>query len=101
MAKKGVPERRTIGIHCSACRTLLYRYSKGGTIALLGVARHDGLVTAQVGRRALECIEPQVGLTRPGIGAVTMEAVLRQDGPDVPVELRKSTPRWVSWVLWR
>jgi len=28
-------ERRTIGIHCAGCRTLLYRYRKGGTGALV------------------------------------------------------------------
>jgi len=27
--------RRTIGIHCRACRTLLYKYSKGGTGGLV------------------------------------------------------------------
>ncbi len=27
--------RRTIGIHCQKCRTLLYRYSKGGTGGLV------------------------------------------------------------------
>ncbi len=35
MAKKGDPERRTIGIHCAACRSLLYRYRKGGTGGLV------------------------------------------------------------------
>jgi ribosomal protein S27E len=29
------PARRTIGIHCLKCRTLLYRYSKGGTGGLV------------------------------------------------------------------
>jgi uncharacterized Zn finger protein (UPF0148 family) len=28
-------ERRTIAIHCSKCRTLLYRYKKGGTGGLV------------------------------------------------------------------
>lgn len=28
-------QRRTIGIHCRKCRTLLYRYRKGGTGALV------------------------------------------------------------------
>ncbi len=28
-------DRRTIGIHCMGCRTLLYRYSKGGTGGLV------------------------------------------------------------------
>ncbi len=28
-------ERRTIGIHCAGCRSLLYRYKKGGTGALV------------------------------------------------------------------
>ena len=28
MAGKGVPDRRTIGIHCMKCRVLLYRYAK-------------------------------------------------------------------------
>ena len=32
---KGAPERRTIAIHCNRCRTLLYRYRKGGTGALV------------------------------------------------------------------
>ena len=27
--------RRTIGIHCRGCRTLLYKYSKGGTGGLV------------------------------------------------------------------
>jgi len=35
MAKKGEPERRTISIHCAGCRTLLYRYKKGGTGGLV------------------------------------------------------------------
>ena len=30
-----MPERRTISIHCMGCRTLLYRYSKGGTGGLV------------------------------------------------------------------
>jgi hypothetical protein len=30
-----MPGRRTIAIHCAACRTLLYRYRKGGTGALV------------------------------------------------------------------
>lgn len=28
-------ERRTIAIHCSGCRSLLYRYRKGGTGGLV------------------------------------------------------------------
>ena len=28
-------ERRTIAIHCARCRTLLYRYKKGGTGGLV------------------------------------------------------------------
>ena len=32
---KGDPERRTIAIHCAGCNTLLYRYRKGGTGALV------------------------------------------------------------------
>ena len=32
---RGTPERRTIRIHCAGCRTLLYRYRKGGTGALV------------------------------------------------------------------
>ena len=28
-------ERRTISIHCRSCRTLLYRYRKGGSGALV------------------------------------------------------------------
>ena len=32
---KGAPERRTIAIHCMKCRTLLYRYKKGGTGGLV------------------------------------------------------------------
>ena len=35
MAKQGDPERRTIGIHCAACRSLLYRYRKGGSGGLV------------------------------------------------------------------
>ena len=35
MGKKGAPERRTISIHCLGCRTLLYRYKKGGTGSLV------------------------------------------------------------------
>jgi LSD1 subclass zinc finger protein len=35
MAKKSAPDRRTIAIHCASCRTLLYRYSKGGTGGLV------------------------------------------------------------------
>jgi len=35
MAKKGNVERRTIGIHCSGCRVLLYKYKKGGTGGLV------------------------------------------------------------------
>jgi hypothetical protein len=30
-----VVERRTIGIHCMKCRSLLYRYKKGGTGGLV------------------------------------------------------------------
>lgn len=33
--KRGTPERRTIAIHCRACRNLLYRYRKGGTGGLV------------------------------------------------------------------
>jgi len=32
---KGSPERRTISIHCAGCRSLLYRYRKGGTGGLV------------------------------------------------------------------
>jgi len=32
---KGQPKRRTIAIHCAACRTLLYRYRKGGRGSLV------------------------------------------------------------------
>ena len=35
MAKKGDPDRRTIGIHCAGCRSLLYKYRKGGTGGLV------------------------------------------------------------------
>ena len=35
MAKKGDPDRRTIGIHCASCRRLLYKYRKGGTGGLV------------------------------------------------------------------
>lgn len=35
MAKKGTAPRRTISIHCLKCRTLLYRYGKGGTGGLV------------------------------------------------------------------
>lgn len=35
MARKGNPARRTISIHCLGCRTLLYRYAKGGTGGLV------------------------------------------------------------------
>lgn len=35
MASRGQPERRTISIHCGRCRTLLYRYRKGGTGGLV------------------------------------------------------------------
>ena len=35
MASKGDPQRRTIDIHCARCRTLLYRYRKGGSGALV------------------------------------------------------------------
>jgi hypothetical protein len=30
-----MPDRRTIAIHCARCRTLLYRYRKGGTGGLV------------------------------------------------------------------
>ena len=30
MAKKEKVDRRTISIHCAKCRTLLYKYHKGG-----------------------------------------------------------------------
>jgi LSD1 subclass zinc finger protein len=32
---RGSPQRRTISIHCAGCRTLLYRYRKGGTGGLV------------------------------------------------------------------
>ena len=32
---KNNPERRTISIHCAGCRSLLYRYRKGGTGGLV------------------------------------------------------------------
>ena len=35
MANRGTPHRRTIAIHCASCRTLLYRYHKGGTGGLV------------------------------------------------------------------
>ena len=35
MGPRGSPERRTIEIHCAKCRTLLYRYAKGGTGGLV------------------------------------------------------------------
>ena len=30
-----MPDRRTISIHCAKCRTLIYRYKKGGTGGLV------------------------------------------------------------------
>ncbi|UCF66927.1 MAG: hypothetical protein JSV80_14245 [Acidobacteriota bacterium] len=35
MTPRGSSHRRTIGIHCRRCRTLLYRYHKGGTGGLV------------------------------------------------------------------
>jgi hypothetical protein len=35
MTSRGQPQRRTIAIHCAGCRTLLYRYRKGGTGGLV------------------------------------------------------------------
>lgn len=35
MSRKGAPDRRTISILCLKCRTLLYRYRKGGTGGLV------------------------------------------------------------------
>lgn len=35
MSPRGAPRRRTISIHCRACRTLLYKYAKGGTGSLV------------------------------------------------------------------
>jgi hypothetical protein len=35
MTQARAPERRTITIHCSGCRALLYRYRKGGTGGLV------------------------------------------------------------------
>ncbi|MEQ8767838.1 MAG: hypothetical protein RL885_28300 [Planctomycetota bacterium] len=32
---KGQPKRRTISIYCQGCRTLLYRYKKGGSGGLV------------------------------------------------------------------
>lgn len=35
MAPRARVDRRTISIHCAGCRTLLYRYQKGGTGGLV------------------------------------------------------------------
>ena len=35
MTKARAPQRRTIAIHCSGCRALIYRYRKGGTGGLV------------------------------------------------------------------
>ncbi len=35
MVKRGTPQRRTISVHCRACRTLLYKYRKGGSGGLV------------------------------------------------------------------
>ena len=32
---RGTPDRRTITIYCSTCRTKLYKYKKGGTGGLV------------------------------------------------------------------
>ena len=56
-------------------------------LAGLEVAGHDraAAVAIGLGRRLL--IEPQVGLALAGVGPVALVAVVREDRPDVAVEL--------------
>src|SRR5262249_60215148 len=58
-----------------------------GQFALAGLAPLENVVAAAVGERSLLEVEAQVGLALAGVGAVTGEAVIGEDGPDVAVEL--------------
>jgi len=54
--------------------------------AVFKIARRDCLIAAEVGRRAVERIEPQIGLARFVVGPMASEAFRRQNRPHVAVE---------------
>ena len=57
-------------------------------IAVLKIARHDGVASRLVrAEGSLLRVEPQPGLALPRVGAVAVEALVRQDRPDLKVEV--------------
>src|SRR5262249_17000301 len=57
-------------------------------LAGLEVARHDGAGARLVRPEGpLLGVEPQTGLAVPGVGAMALEALVRQDRPDLEVEV--------------
>ena len=63
----------------------------GHEFALLGVARHDRAGTAvEFGDRSLTVVEPQPAAAIVLVGAVAGETVVREDRPDVAVEVGRA-----------
>ena len=85
MSPRGVPKRRTISIHCRACRTLLYKYAKGGTGSLvkchveriledfIGGKTYTKGMTRKQGQALIACLSSH----RNGVSPQTLFAVIR------------------------
>ena len=64
----------------------------GHEFAQLRLARHDGpLAALQLGRRALQRVEPQAGLAFRGVRPVAGKAAVRQQRPHVAVKVHGGT----------
>ena len=55
--------------------------------AEIEIARRDPGVASEVRDRILTAIEAEVGLLVLGVGAMTLEALVRDDGPDLAIEV--------------
>ena len=65
----------------------LVRGDPGDQLALLGAARDDQAIAAAVAEHILSGVETQLAFASSRVGPVTLEAVLRQDRPDLPREV--------------
>src|SRR5207244_4468676 len=72
--------------------------------ALVGLARRDHAGAIAAGKEPFLGIKPQVGLALVLVRAVALKAVLRQDGPDIAIEidgLPRRLLRRGGWITWR
>ena len=68
----------------------------GDELALLEVSRHDRVpVRLQLGEGPFLRVQPQPGLALPRVRPVAVEALVREDGPDLVVEVDLPCSRWL------